>query len=303
MCLPIEKVNDGIIDCLGAADEPIICRKYSYKEYPSTFYCRRNGCSLCENARSICDTYENCDNGDDEQVCKSLDFSEDFPYRSICARNYESDGSNVTKVLCKHFRKTGLRLRIYFTFDQKQDSIKRSLKQESTLPSQPIKENIQFYQPRCHRGLDLQVWLDKEKNRTTNICLCPPSYYGDICQYQNQRVSLTLQFHVTSDLVQTPLIIIITLIDDTDEQIIHSYEQFTYLSFKHCQRKFNAYLLYSTRPKDETKDYSIHIDIYEKRTLDYRASFIRSLNFSFLPVHRVAFQIDIPLIVDHCSDN
>ena len=27
MCLPMEKVNNGIIDCLGAADEPIIMSK------------------------------------------------------------------------------------------------------------------------------------------------------------------------------------------------------------------------------------------------------------------------------------
>ena len=157
-----------------------------------------------------------------------------------------------------------------------------------------IQTNIQSYQQRCHRGLDLQVWLDKEKNLTKNVCLCPPSYYGDICQYQNQRISLTLQFRVTSDSVQIPFIIIISLIDDTDERIIHSYEQFTYLSIKHCQRKFNIYLLYSTRPKDQTKNYSIHIDIYEKITLNYRGSFIKPFNFSFLPVHRLAFQLNIP---------
>jgi len=28
MCLPIEKVNDAIIDCLSAADKPTLCRNY-----------------------------------------------------------------------------------------------------------------------------------------------------------------------------------------------------------------------------------------------------------------------------------
>ena len=117
---------------------------------------------------------------------------------------------------------------------------------------------------------------------------------------------LHYNFVYTSDSVQIPFIIIVSLIDDSDERIIHSYEQFTYLSIKHCQRKFNIYLLYSTRPKDETKNYSIHIDIYEKITLNYRGSFIKPLNFSFLPVHRLAFQLDIPRIFDdieNCSDH
>ena len=34
-----------------------------------------------------------------------------------------------------------------------------------------------------------------------------------------------------------------------------------------CKRKYNIYLLYSTKPKDSSKKYSIHIDIYEKITL------------------------------------
>ena len=39
----------------------------------------------------------------------------------------------------------------------------------------------------CNRGIpvemDEEIW-----------CLCPPSYYGSRCEYQNQRVSLTVQF-------------------------------------------------------------------------------------------------------------
>ena len=207
------------------------------------------------------------------------------------------------KVLCRRFYRTPFRERVYFTLDQRQDLIQRKSKQENSLPDSSLERTIQYYQQRCHRGLDLQVWLDKSKNYTTNTCLCPPSYYGDICQYQNQRISLTLQFNVTSDSFQTPFLIVVSLIDDTNERIIHSYEQLTYLSLQHCRRKFNVYLLYSARPKDETKGYSIHIDAYEKITLDYRGSFIKSLKFPFLPVHRVGLKIDIPRFLGDCLDN
>ncbi len=36
-------------------------------------------------------------------------------------------------------------------------------KQENIVPYQILKQNIKSYQPRCHRDLDLQVWLDKQK--------------------------------------------------------------------------------------------------------------------------------------------
>ena len=68
------------------------------------------------------------------------------------------------------------------------------------------------------------------------------------------------------------------------------------------ERKFNIYLLYSTRPKDHMKNYSVQIDAYEKITLKYRSSIIKSLNYSFLTVHRLTFQINIPCALDNLED-
>ncbi|CAF4949831.1 unnamed protein product, partial [Rotaria socialis] len=78
---------------------------------------------------------------------------------------------------------------------------------------------------RCHRGIELTVWLDDEKNLTTSTCLCPPSFYGDRCQYQNQRVSLTLTFAAFPDSWRIPFLFLIMLIDNTHERTIHTYEQ------------------------------------------------------------------------------
>ncbi|UJR38686.1 hypothetical protein I4U23_031352 [Adineta vaga] len=84
------------------------------------------------------------------------------------------------------------------------------------------------------------------------------------------------------------------LIDNTNQRTIHSYEQFTYLSVRDCKIIFNLHLFYATRPKDMKSNYSIHIDIYEKSFLKYRASFIYPVKFSFLPVHRLPFIVNIP---------
>ena len=304
-CLPLIKANDGKIDCLGAADEPTLCQDLLTWIYPMTFYCHREDSTFCSAAIELCDKYAICQNNDDEQACTSQDLAGVSLNAGVCTGNYEFDGSDVAKILCRRFSYIYPKYRVYFTLDSWQDLIKRHRKEKRTSTNLLPERNIQSYQPRCHRGLDLQVWLNKAKNRTSHVCLCPPSYYGDTCQYQNQRVSLTLQFRVASDSVQTPFTILVYLLDDNDERMIHSSEQFTYVPIKHCRQKFNIYLLYSTRPKDETNEYYIHIDIYEKETLNYRASLIKSLNFSFLPVHRVALQIDIPHALKQlrdCSD-
>jgi hypothetical protein len=65
-----------------------------------------------------------------------------------------------------------------------------------------------------------------------------------------------------------------------------------------CETKFNTYLLYSTRPKNNTKNYSIHIDIYEKISRTHRRSYLILLNFSFLSMHRVATILNIPSTSD-----
>jgi len=161
------------------------------------------------------------------------------------------------------------RLRKFFAFDGMSEASEKSV-----IPVVPIVKLPGQDRPRCHRGLHLRVWLNDKNNRTIETCLCPPTFYGDRCQYQNQRISLALKFRASSDSWQAPYAIIILLIDDSNERIIHSYEQFTYLSIRDCKIKFNVYLIYSTRPKNSTKHYAIHIDIYEKVSLNYRASLL-----------------------------
>ncbi|CAF3001080.1 unnamed protein product [Rotaria sp. Silwood2] len=82
-----------------------------------------------------------------------------------------------------------------------------------------------FRRWRCNRGK-----YDKL------ICLCPPSYYRDQCQHQNQRVSLTLQLQAIANF-RMVFTIIIMLIDNEGQ--INSYEYFNYLEIRDCNA-FNA---------------------------------------------------------------
>ncbi len=106
------------------------------------------------------------------------------------------------------------------------------------------------------------------ENISRLLCLCPPSYYDDRCQYQNQRVSLTLQ--------------------------VRLYEYIEHIPSRYCPIKYNIYLLYATRAKNSCKIFSVRIDAFTQMTLKYRGSWMFPLQFSFLPVHRPAVLLRVP---------
>ncbi|CAF0809741.1 unnamed protein product [Adineta steineri] len=292
ICLPITKANDGFIDCLGATDEPTLCRtEYTtIEEHRNTFHClNQNNMSTCISSHTLCNNEQNCYYGDDEQFCQKNGTFITHPH--ICSSSDLSKGSPIEQFLCKTMKIQQKELIVYFSLNRSNQNLI-----EDTPTSSSVFEESHPYQSHCHHGFDLYVWTDNKTKQT--ICLCPPTFYGNTCQYQNQRVNLVIKFQALSDSWQTPFIIIISLIDDSYERTIHSFQQITYLSMKHCNIKYNLYLLYSTRPKNSTRNYSIHIDIYEKLSLTYRGSLLFPIHYPFLPVHRLVHIAYIPRIVD-----
>lgn len=141
----------------------------------------------------------------------------------------------------------------------------------------------------CLRGVALLHGINQ-----TIVCLCPPNYYGSRCEWQTQRVSLTLQF-IWRNLTSTYVIFqAIAMIIDQDGLITPDYEEITYTPSRDCATKFNLYLLYPDRPKDTSRAYSIRIDLFDKKTLVYWASWHFPIQHPFLPVNRISTQLLIP---------
>jgi hypothetical protein len=307
MCLSLDKVNNSEIDCLGATDEPDLCRTTDSSSYENEFYCETIYMSPCIPFYMLCDEVAVCIQGDDEQFCSN--FSKSLSSNSLCHREYASVRSNVEEFFCNHLNVTRKSKIVHFSLEKVRNSGQNSVRKQDTSMVSTRSAPVQFFSQRqehCHRGLNLRVWLNSDKNVTDMTCLCPPSFYGTKCQYQNQRISLTIKLQAWSHSWRTPFTLVVSLIDDSNERIIHSHEQLTYVSMQNCQRKFNVYLLYSTRPKNQLKEYSIHIDIYEKISLSYRGSLLLPVSFPFLPVQRIAVQFNIPHTTDNarsCSDN
>ncbi|CAF4111460.1 unnamed protein product, partial [Adineta steineri] len=159
-------------------------------------------------------------------------------------------------------------------------------------PKKPleIKTSIELIEY-CNRGIVIYEGTSYEKK-----CLCPPNYYGSRCQWQNQRISLTLQIRPVGSHENKHSIydIFIYLIDDKNG-IIHNYEVINYIPSIDCNTKYNRYLLYPDQPKNVSHTYSIRIDIYEKLTLlNYYGSWNLFIPFPFLPVNRISTLIRIP---------
>ncbi|CAF2697935.1 unnamed protein product [Rotaria sp. Silwood2] len=256
MCLSIEKANNGQIDCLGGTDEPKSCRSNDHIPSKNYFYCEQENKGICLSTMYLCQTGEQCTFGDDEKLCdKKQNRTNSF---NTCSTAKELVVLDMEQFICNRLRELKKPKIVHFSFGKYQNMVVHTEKdsQVTFLSSYLINRNIRQHHHRCHRGIDVRVRLNSEKNLSTTSCLCPPSFYGNMCQYQNQRVSLTVQFRALSDAWRTPFTILISLIDDSHDRIIHSYKQLTYLPMRDCQTKFNVYLLYSTRPKNQSKLYS-----------------------------------------------
>ncbi|CAF1553928.1 unnamed protein product, partial [Adineta steineri] len=308
-CISIHRrmnANDGRVDCIGATDEPTLCRKEYQIMNLDNFYCKKQNSKVCIGTWDLCNSLNACDDRDYKNFCTTYKNQTS----SFCDPSERLNVSNIENYLCNQVGIYGKERIINFTLNGMKESLKDQTKQHiknEVRLSPPITVTSIQQQLHCHRGIDVRIWLNDKTNRTRKICFCPPSYYGDQCQYQNQPVSLSIKFTTSPNSWQIPFAIVILLIDDdNNKQIIHSYEQITYLSTRDCKVKYNIYLLYSNRPKNQTKNYGIQFNIYEKISLKYRGSLFFPIKFSFLPVYRLALIANIPndnIHFESCSNN
>ena len=280
-CLPANQVNDGHIDCFGSLDELQHCRTaYRSPSYYEGFRCLDS--DVCTGPRFLCDGQEDCQLGDDEAFCADRTAVENIFYIV----------NDVTRI-----RFSLIRSPIY-----------PPLRNQTTTP-RPNKQRIETHKidnvvavesPQstwlwhCNPGIPVRHWLGGEN--INEKCFCPPSHYGDRCQYQNQRVTFTAQLHAMSR--TTVYVVIVRLVEENKEyQQINSYHQFTLLfsSLAYCYRTINGYLTYTRRVNNPSVNYSVRVDVYNKTNLAYLATWSFPVPFSFLPVNRIVVALDLPL--------
>ncbi|CAF1539313.1 unnamed protein product [Adineta ricciae] len=290
-CLPIDKVNNFHVDCVGGSDERHICRSMKPHSKTDRFYCMND--TKCLPKGYLCDTMEDCIRGDDEKFCTNFGGWRE----RICNREYMVGRTEEENFLCglddskkPSISYLSLLNSVPYPSSTSNSAHKsRSKRIASSYPENrqqlPFEENKEW---RCNRGLQVRTSTENKY-----VCLCPPSYYGDRCEYQNQRVSLTLQIRTVSSW-RTVFSFVVTLIDN-DQEDINSHDHLEYLPIRDCSVKFHIYLLYATRPRNSSKNYSVRIDGFTKNPLQYHATWKLLIPFQFLPVHRLAAQLLIPI--------
>ena len=304
-CVHISEVNDNVVDCLGGTDERRHCRS-KYHDPAVRYRCLND--DSCVDPEYLCDHDKHCHWGDDEDICwiaHGLDPKFDLLYHHLCTEaaiksklyaNILCQLDEIGKPNVVHFSLKS------FSFYPKPSYISRttlinnrqleSVVAPSAIQGFWIDDDFGQYRRFCHRSLPIHI-RPRFNHSFQENCLCSPAYYGSRCQYENERIALTLRFRVISEW-DIPFTFLILLIDNNG--IVHSHEKILYLSKKDCSSKFHTYLTYNSRLKNRSETYHIRIHSFVTTTMRYRASWSYPIQHSFLPVHRMALQLNIPRI-------
>ena len=293
ICLPAHQVEDGYIDCLGGLDELQYCRNiYDPTVRLGTFRCLDT--NMCLDFNNVCDSIVDCPLGDDEAFCGD--------HRYICFSIADVDRKNYTNVenticLLQTIKRIPFSLQTSRVYPSTGNStsvriLSQRTEQHHVTRFTARKSDDSMWLWRCNHGLSVRHW--RGGKNITYKCFCSPSYYGDRCQYQNQRIAFTARIRVIN--VNTVYTIMISLIDDSkDYQEINSYHKYTSLFDSNCERSMNGYLTYTRRVNNASTNYSVHFDVYNKTNLTYLASWYFPVPFSFLPVNRLVVALYLPL--------
>ncbi|CAF1426236.1 unnamed protein product [Didymodactylos carnosus] len=145
----------------------------------------------------------------------------------------------------------------------------------------------------CNRGI-----LIETHNISDFKCFCPPTYYGDRCQYQSERLTLYMQIQTSSSSFNRSSVFrfIIYLFNDRKNSIIIE-EQIVCSSYYQSSYRHVIYLLYPRSKLIYKTNYFVQISSYliSYSNVKFISSWYYNVLFSFLPVNRLA----INLILDN----
>ena len=285
-CLHMNFVEDGIVHCIGATDERSYCVEHKnltlrYRRCWNETDCHIGDslCDLCPEFNEITHVCEQATD-EDEEALQIMDYLHSF-----------SNEDAMNKRAFSHASSAQIQSLNTEDADNELEDEDEEEELDLHLTDRPTNSREIWL---CNRGILIRVG-----SQQSSECLCSSIYYGDRCQYQSQRVSLTLQLRAENAHRLDIFAIVIRLIDHTG--LIHSYDQLIFIPTLDCNTKFNLHLLYQKQPKDLTKNYTIQIDAFNKTNLTFLANWTLAIPFIFLPVNRVSTVLTIPTQYNHST--
>ena len=294
ICLPLININNNIIECLGSFDERNYCQMKHPFEHKRRYRCQNS--TLCIDIISLCDCIQDCPENDDETLAchwrygieTNCNYSSIIP-NSCSIRDLDNyDGKS--DLFCDLANTVNI-----YLWNSHQRKMNHSIINKRQVKQQIIEKKLNYsILWICNRG----IYVRSTKDSDGFICLCSNSYYGNRCQYQQKRISLSLQmkmltlFHKKLSLYT--FLVLLVHINQSNITIL-SHVQFLYVPTLECHTSITTELYY---PQDK-KYYSltnnfIHIHLFNRETLKHEKSWSFSLKFEFLPVQILFKRLELP---------
>jgi hypothetical protein len=207
-CIPWSQVGDGHIDCIGARDERnVLPCPVDHRMVGDRFLCDNK--MKCIDHSAICNGIKDCMDETDESICYwNVGKCSTGEFSCADGKGCKSSRCN-TKVTCNDkshrfwcpnasddnilYRSQKDRLifdnknRCYSQSYSQINRTKESLPTDHQVNDQPNEPSISHLY--CNRGFYLTAASSSEL-----LCFCPPSFYGDRCQYDSRRVTIRIRF-------------------------------------------------------------------------------------------------------------
>ncbi|CAF2947360.1 unnamed protein product [Rotaria sp. Silwood2] len=298
-CIDYSKTGDGFIDCIGGRDERNVFSCSDHRMLGDRFLC--DNATKCLGHTVICNGINECFDQTDELIC----FWNRYPCRmgqfaclndsschnSRCKSNQTCSKNehlfwcpNSKNALETTYRSSKIRrLSNYNSFC---NSFSLAFTPPTTILRATCsgnKLNFDFH-GFCNRGFFLMTGNDTQPS-----CFCPPSFYGNQCQFNRRRITIRIRFdrRHRSDIPPVLHILVFLLYNET---LIIDHQRFVDVD-QDFPPKHNAYLLYS-RP-NLTGNYSVRFEAYH--SLELVSIWEYSINtIGYLPVFRLAKILRFP---------
>ena len=140
----------------------------------------------------------------------------------------------------------------------------------------------------CGRGMTI-----KRNNNNQIECFCPPSLYGEYCQYYNDRITLIISLdQIPSELFKqnNNIIKILAFLFSNDDIIDYYVFHLPLILSKELKKKLRFNLIYS-RPRILSKNFKVLFESYHlnsNSSIEFLGVWEYPIDFPFLPSYRLA---------------
>ncbi|CAF3686684.1 unnamed protein product [Rotaria socialis] len=329
-CINLTQIGDGVENCYNAYDEKntFISNLRGGRMWGFHFRCNNEDMTY----QDVCIQGRNCSQMhclNDQNNNRSCSGKEDFLclHDNRCRKNVRCNGSpDCLHGEDEYWCPSGILIDITgYRISKKQISLQRDeiLSQifnpsETTLnisrhqlsefiSSRKNYEYSKVHSYQCKRGIAV-IHINETR------CLCPPAYYGDWCQYFNDRISIIARVeHGTQSKTISDRVFKIKANFLFNHRIIYHHEFYVFpMLERNYFIKHKFYLLYSRSSEmlahkqklyfnrsDVIHDhpYSIHFDVFALKgdnNLEEIGSWHYPIYFDYLPAFRLAVVLKVP---------